>query len=429
MKKLLFAIPLLLINLSIVKAEDNVAHFNYFYSNYSDDVNVVNNYSSQIEYMKNYFNTNLSNDYSYYFIQYIHHASIDTSTNREISYLTLYLTSDNIFTTNGTYIAYNHVGYSGGYYSFIRYIPELDTYVYNIGTCSNYCSSNLHGTMPIETNVDFIFSDTSNYDEIIIPSFSDTNLDVSFPQYQLYHGDTLPTYMTLSNNSYDTYTEVNVNAYSYIILSLKNYNQSSFTTNIYTLGRLCLTPVYNYGMTPRQDILGTDVKVQSCSSSYDTFTPLTMSISDTDLSNNVVYYIKAYDNSTIKIKVNSSVFDITYITSSDANSPQVSINGRSYPAIPFDDLTDTANISTENGYISGQVCAFGDVNCEYRSIGLDISDLWTQPLKVLQSVWTSITSVFAVITEFIMLIPSPLREFLISAFFLSVILGILKMIL
>ena len=423
MKKLIFTLFVSIIGINFVLADDsNVAHFNYFYNHYSDNVNLVNNYSTQIEYMKNYFNNNLSNDYSYYVINYVPDANVN-----HYSYLTLYLTSDNIFSTNGTYINYHYINYGQGYVSFIRYIPELDTYYYNINSCSDFCSSNTHGTMPIETNVDFVFY-SSQYDEIIIPSFSDTNLDVSFPQYQLYHGDILPTFMTLSNNSYDTYTEINVNAYSYVILSLRNYEQSSFNTNIYTFGRLCLTPVYNYGMTPRQDILGTTTQVQSCSSSYDTFTPLTVSISDNDITNHAVYYVVPYNNTTTKIRVNSAVFDITYITSANANNPQVTIDGRSYPAIPYSDLTDTAVISTEEGYVSGQVCSLGDVNCDYRTIGLDISDLWTQPLRVLQSVWSSITAVFSVITEFILLIPSPLREFLISAFFLSVILGIIKII-
>ena len=61
--------------------------------------------------------------------------------------------------------------------------------------------------------------------------------------------------------------------------------------------------------------------------------------------------------------------------------------------------------------------------------GLVISDLFTNPIQALQSVWASIVNIFNLIGEFLFLIPSPLKEFLISAFMLSIILGVLKILL
>ena len=63
------------------------------------------------------------------------------------------------------------------------------------------------------------------------------------------------------------------------------------------------------------------------------------------------------------------------------------------------------------------------------SSGLVITDIFTNPIRTLESVWTSIVNIFNLIGEFIALIPSPLREFLISAFMLAIILGILKILL
>lgn len=61
--------------------------------------------------------------------------------------------------------------------------------------------------------------------------------------------------------------------------------------------------------------------------------------------------------------------------------------------------------------------------------GIHIQDMFTNPIQALESVWTSIVGIFNLIGEFIALIPSPLREFLISAFMLAIILGILKILL
>lgn len=61
--------------------------------------------------------------------------------------------------------------------------------------------------------------------------------------------------------------------------------------------------------------------------------------------------------------------------------------------------------------------------------GLVITDIFNNPIRTLESVWSNIVSIFNLIGDFIILIPSPLREFLVSAFMLAIVLGILKILL
>lgn len=424
MKKIIY-LPLLLLVLFIsvnkVSAdESNVFHYDSYYKNFDLLPNIVSSYSSQINQLIDNFNSSVSNSYNYYYISYLH----NTTTSLQ-DWIVLFPTNDNIVSVSTGLLSFSRVYGPGGVELWFRYNITTNTFDNNL----NYDKGNmaLWGSTPILTNFDYVFSD-STYDKLVLPSYSDNDYDI--PSYELYQYDIIPTFETLNNGSYNTYTEIDLNNYDYVILSLKDYNIQPFYTNIYTLGKLCFTPVYNYGMTEKKDIYP-NYQTQSCTSLYDTYTSVNISISQNDIDNNSVFYIKSYNSNAVnKIKVNFSKFNITYITSENSSDPQVSIGGRSYPVIPFSDLIDTANKSTDEGYISGQVCSLGDVNCEYETgIGLDISDLWTQPLKVLQSVWTSITSVFTLITSFISLIPSPLKEFLISAFMLSIILGLLKIIL
>ena len=425
MKKLIY-LPILLLTLFVsvnkVNADNsNVFHFNNYYYNFDLLPVVVSDYSSEIQQLiSNFSSSSVGSVYDYYYIAYLHNT---TSLHQD--WLVLFPTSDNIVRVSSDILRFNRILNSHSVELWFRYNITTDTFDNNL----NYDKGNmsLWPSSPILTNFDYVFSD-NQYDKLVLPSYSDDNFDI--PSYELYDNDIIPTFETLSNNSYNTYTEIDLNNYDYVILSLKDYSSPSFMTNIYTLGKLCFTPVYNYGMTEKKDIFPS-YKTQSCTGLYDTYTPVNISISETDISNHSVFYIKSYNSSAVnKIRVNSSRFDITFITSQNASDPQVEIGGRSYPVIPFNQLTDTANISTNEGYISGQVCSLGDVNCEYETgIGLDISELWTQPIKVLQSVWNSIASVFVLIGEFISLIPTPLKEFLISAFMLAIILGILKILL
>lgn len=433
MKKLLYALIIPLLFISKVHADTFTA--TNFYDNFTELETAYTTYSTNIDYLKNYWQTNLSNDYPFYII--IPHLNTLDPT---FSNITLYATNDNTFSVqpyggndydlepnNVPFEAVNNpTGYTG-----ILYNTHYDTYTIlpnsSISSPVPIFYSSLNNVL---SSSDFTFT-TNTYDRIIIPSYTQGAYD--FPQFEITEGQLYPTFETLYNNSYNptpnaVYTEVDLSSYDYIVLSLKNYNQQPFTTDIYTLGELCFTPVYNFGMTQKFNII-TGYKTPACSTSYSSYTPVRIYIISSDLENNAVYYIKKSANSsTNKVKIDTNVFDISYFQPNTTN-PQATINGRSYPIIPYADLTDTASISTSTGYISGQVCAVGDVNCVAEVSGIDINNLFTHPLQLLQSVWGAIIGVFSVIGSFISILPPTLQAFLYTSFILGLVIGVIKIIL
>ena len=143
------------------------------------------------------------------------------------------------------------------------------------------------------------------------------------------------------------------------------------------------------------------------------------------------YYLKAYDASKEnKIRVDTSLFNIHYITEEEKNSPILSINGKNYNTLPFDNLPSSANDNTENGYVPGGSCAVGDLNCTSQVLnGVSWSDIFSSPIKFIEGIWSSVTQVFTVIGYFISLLPVELQYFLYISFMLAIILGIIKIIL
>ena len=182
-------------------------------------------------------------------------------------------------------------------------------------------------------------------------------------------------------------------------------------------GQYCLTPVYNYGMTERKDIL-TGTQVERCSPYYQDYTPVRTYILDDDLKNNAIYYLKSYDTSKDNyVKVDTYVFDVTLITEEDASNPYVTVNGKSYPTIPYDELTDTATKSEDEDYVSGSSEEF------------TFSDIFLAPLDYLKEIWGSVGLFFTMIEQFILLLPKPMQGFLFTGFTLAIVLGLIKIIL
>lgn len=245
--------------------------------------------------------------------------------------------------------------------------------------------------------------------------------------------DIVPTYKSKFINKTDlNYTEIDLNNYPYVALSLKDYSKTEeFNSMTYVKGQYCLTSVYNYGLTERKDILS-GTKMQRCSLYYDDYTPIRTYILKSDLENHSIYYLKAYDKSKEnKIKVDTSVFNIHYITEEEKNNPIITINGKKYTTIPYDELTDTATKSEDENYTSGGSCAVGDINCTASLTNGSIkwSDIFTSPLDFLKNIWTSITQVFTLIAYFIALLPTTLQYFFYISFTLAIVLGIIKIIL
>ena len=247
-------------------------------------------------------------------------------------------------------------------------------------------------------------------------------------------GETIPTLqdaLNLNVISESSYVEVDLNDYSYVALSLKDYTvEEEFYTNVEVLGQYCLTSVYDYGLTEKKDIIHGS-KNQACSLYYEDFTPVRTYILESDIENHSIYYLKAYDTTREnKVKVDTSIFNIHYITSENEDNPILNINGRNYTSIPYDELTDSATISEEEGYVSGVICRIGDINCTHDVLGgHSITDIFNKPLEFFKNLIESFVSVFELVTSLIAVLPLPMQWFLYLSFTLAIALGIIKIIL
>ena len=231
--------------------------------------------------------------------------------------------------------------------------------------------------------------------------------------------DIVPTYKDKFVDKTDlNYVEVDLNSYPYIILSLKDYSKTEeFSTINYVKGQYCLTSVYNYGSTEKKDIIEGS-KNQRCSLYYDNYTPIRTYILNSDLKNNAIDYLIAYDTTKEnKVKIDTSVFNIHYVSEEEKNNPIITINGKKYTPKSYYELTDTATKSEDENYVDG------------ASEKFTFSDIFTAPLEFFKTIWNSITQFFQVINQFISLLPETLQAFLYMSFMLAIILGLIKIIL
>ena len=266
----------------------------------------------------------------------------------------------------------------------------------------------------LSSNFDLMFY--TDYDSVIINNYLDSG-----NTYILKNGDILPTiYKGKDFTNKGNLVEVDLNSYPYIALSFKDYSKTeAFDVNNYVKGQYCITPVYDYGLKERREVLS-QTQVERCSPYYNDFTLIRTTILKSDLDNHAIYYLKSYDTSKEnKVKIDSSVFNIHYITEEEKDNPILNINGTKYSTLPFDKLTDTANKSESEGYVSG---ASGEIKVNW-------SDIFTSPLDFIKGIWSSVTQVFIVIGYFIALLPTTLQYFLYISFMLAIILGLLKIIL
>lgn len=441
-KFLLLIVPFLF--LTSVKAETK--EFEYYVSgdvgaftayNFTDIYSLVD--QSILDTMENtlvdYWKENLKSHHPYYYISIFYNdastsgTSFDTITmsltaftaipSNYTSFLTMSQSNEKVDSENRVQLTYRY-RYFDNHYSdkpFGLYLGvEYGIFFENI---KNYYLPSAYYT----SNFDLPFGLEDTYivkkgDEVL---------------FSLNKEDIVPTFKSKFINKADlNYTEIDLNNYAYVALSLKDYNKTEeFSSMTYVKGQYCLTSVYDYGLKERKEILqGT--QMQRCSLSYDDFTPIRTYIIKSDLENHAIYYLKAYDISIDnKIKVDTSVFNIHYITEEEKDNPILVINGKKYSAIPYDELTDTATKSEDENYASGGSCAVGDFNCTASLSGSKVSwsDIFTSPLDFLKNIWTSITRVFEVINHFISILPVTLQYFFYISFMLAIILGIIKIIL
>lgn len=318
--------------------------------------------------------------------------------------------------------------YIGIYVSLYTSIPSFSNikntsinYFYQFSTSD---STYIFNTSSLGISPSDLFSNTyynplayykSNFDLVFdISDIYNVNKDGSL--YKTFeNGDIIEPSINITNSSL---VEVNLNDYPYIALSLKDYSKTnSFDVSNYVKGQYCLTPVYDYGLKERKEVLS-GTQVERCSPYYTDYTLVRTTILDSDLKNHSIYYLKAYDTSKEnKVKIDTGVFNIHYITEEEKDNPILNINGTKYSSIPFDSLTDTSNKSEDEGYVSGAVQEF------------NFSDIFSAPLDFLKGIWSSVTQIFVVIAEFISLLPEPLQYFFYISFMLAIILGLIKIIL
>lgn len=417
-----------------------------FYNNFDKSVEILDTYSDNINQLISMWETNHTSEYPYYIIKY----GYDFDENLEIYLISLKTVNVALSDSDMQMIDFGFNSNEGkNYYSYI-YKFKTNTYsdklnsvpvIYAINSGYYLLKSNF---IPVFYKGDGAYSQGGqgvkyDFDKISVPSYTSTKYNITFEPFEINLNSYLPTIETLRDGSYlspdNNYVEVNLNNYPYIALSLKDYtkeisNSYSEYSNIYVKGQLCATPVYNYGQTEKKDII-TGSKTQACSQYYNDYELTRFYILPSDIKNHAIYYLKAYDTTKDNyVKIDTSYFDITYITEEKKDNPQVNIDGKIYPTLSYDKLTDTSTKSEDEGYVSGVSCAVGDFNCynEYNSSNV-FKDIFDKPLEALKSVWSAIINVFELIKMFIMLLPQTLQSFLYLSFMIAIVLGIIKIIL
>ncbi len=448
LKYLLFIIPFLF--LSNVKAETKEFEFyNVKYDGVSESqptpINVYSLVNQDIldnmeQKIVEYWEKNVKSHHPYYYISISYAAapvsgtSFDTVTMRLIAFKAIPVDYTSFVTMSCDFNDYKNDSISKEDKMQLTYYYQYSNNHYSNEPYGLYCDTN------------FLFHSTTDYNRYLSLFYYSSNYDQPFGLddtyvvkkgdevlFTLNKQDIIPTFKSKFINKTDlNYTEIDLNNYPYVALSLKDYSKTEeFNSMTYVKGQYCLTPVYNYGLTERKDILS-GTQMQRCSLYYDDYTPIRTYILKSDLENHSIYYLKAYDTSKEnKIKVDSSVFNIHYITEEEKNNPIITINGKKYTTIPYDELTDTATKSEDENYTSGGSCAVGDINCTASLTNGSIkwSDIFTSPLDFLKNIWTSITQVFTLIAYFIALLPTTLQYFFYISFTLAIVLGIIKIIL
>lgn len=280
----------------------------------------------------------------------------------------------------------------------------------------------------LSSNKFYVYYD-SNY------LFYNTNGDYSFSNFYDTSSDPT-TYLKLPNDSqlpklkdllrYTSYSEyissynytsVDLDSYEYVVLSLKDYSTiTPFESQLQVKGQIGITPVYNFGQSSKDSITGSQVQ-DRCNPSYSSFTPMSIYINQNDLYNNSVFYIKSCSSGS-SFKFDNTIFDITYITSSNVNNPSIVIGNETYNIIPYSQLPSTATTNEDNNYIPGQSGASSDTG------GLD--EAIKTARDSLSQIWDSFSYFISFVSQLFSALPPDLRGVLLSAFVVAITLGIIK---
>lgn len=236
-------------------------------------------------------------------------------------------------------------------------------------------------------------------------------------------GNVIPSYNDLKKyNSWAEYpkedtrtTIVNLDDYEYVILNLKDYNQDkAFNTNLKVKGSIGITPIYNFGQTAKDDIMGSKVQ-DRCNVKYNDYTDYRLSILKQDLQNNSFYVVKGCEVGS-SFKFDNTIFDITYVDENNKSDPIVSIGGKDYHVIPFEKLPSSANKNEEENYVPGESEKF------------TLSSITKNLASTLEGIWNSFTSFFSFVTKMFSVLPSEFQAIAILTFSTGCILGLIKIL-
>lgn len=282
-------------------------------------------------------------------------------------------------------------------------------------------SRDVESESPILINVDLSLLDTN---------FKFVNEGVSYEISGIYDdsisitpGMVIPSYNELKKyNSWKEFpkensriTTVNLDDYEYVILNLKDYNQTkAFNTNLKVKGSIGITPIYNFGQTAKDDIMGSKVQ-DRCNVKYDDYTDYRLSILKQDLQNNSFYVVKGCEVGS-SFKFDNTIFDITYVDENNKSDPIVSIGGKDYHVIPFDKLPSSANKNEEENYVPGE---------SERFALLDKLDFL---INNLNRVWDAFTSFMGFVGKMFSTLPDEFKAIAISSFTIGCTLMIFKII-
>lgn len=424
---ILFILPLFITSYVYADTYYEIELYNYTYNDLSisDTQTLINNYSTEITYMFSELYNQWNNTYSVTYPYYIMKLTFDNVFN-EIG-LHIFASTDLLTLDKDTYnqpIVYN-------YENIITY--NTNTLTYSSLSEPSISSSDLEETLyyandPYNNNQNIFYYQNyfySNFDLYFTNLTQTIGFNAGTREWIQEATSPIPTLYDfydltfLSDYDVNIYEEVDLSNYAYLVLSLNSYDNLISPVVFEALGQICVTPVYDYGMRQKGQV------TDRCFLPYTSWTEVRYYIMQTDLDNKAVFYVTPYDTSiTNKIKINTRVFSISYVTTEQASNPYAIVSGKQYPVLPYSSLTSSASINEENNFIPGQANNVFDVSSDSNFI----STLFSNPLQALGTTWTAITTMFALIGAFIGLLPVTLQAFLFTAFALAICLGIIKIL-
>ena len=435
MKKYLFTLLTLFVVLAPnVKAETINLNYNYdlFYlkfENYDvfkDFLNLKHNreiYKNLYNDLLEYYNSNYKQTYPYFICQLDY--SLD-SENGAIYTLTfdMFSTPIHVEIYTGVNDGQLKASDSENAFLFSTYKEKDTTYISpqfsNTGNSPvHYGFQGVYGStgsfyenFMISSNFDLVFQLKDN-STVTINNFRDKGT-VTFE-----NNDIFP-FLYSSENIFDNLatsnlTTVNLDKYEYVILNLKDYNQiNAFNTNLKVKGSIGITPIYNFGQTSKDYIMGSKVQ-DRCNVKYNDYTDYRLSILKQDLQNNSFYVVKGCEVGS-SFKFDNTIFDITYVDENNKSDPIVSIGGKDYHVIPFEKLPSSANKNEEENYVPGE---------SERFALLDKLDFL---INNLNRVWDAFTSFMGFVGKMFSTLPDEFKAIAISSFTIGCTLMIFKII-